>query len=75
MDDQDLSDQTSSPTPRALEPLSEADEDEILVEDHAEDDAGETNAVKKQIQPVKPSDQDIDCVARSMRPLLVSRLV
>ena len=41
------------------ESLSEAGEDETMIEDHANEDTGETSAVKSRIQQVKPTDQQI----------------
>ena len=43
------------PHERPLEPLTETDGDET-----GDDDAGETSAVKSKLQPMKPTDQEID---------------
>ena len=46
------------PRERSLAPLIGTDGDETMM-DKPGDDAGETNAVKSKIQPLKPSDQQI----------------
>ena len=45
-------------TLKSPERLNEADEDETKIGDHADDDAGGLGAVRSNIQPVKPSDQE-----------------
>ena len=47
------------PRERSLEPLTETDVDETIVDNPVDDDAGETGAVKSKIQPMTPSDQEI----------------
>ena len=44
---------------RSLEPLTETDRDEKMMDNPGDDDAGKTSAVKSKIQPLKPSDQQI----------------
>ena len=44
---------------RSLEPLTETDGDETLMDNLGDDDAGETSAVQSKTQPMKPSDQEI----------------
>ena len=41
---------------RSLEPLTETDGDETMMNHLGDDDAGETSAFKSKIQPMKPSD-------------------
>ena len=47
------------PHERSLEPLTETDGDETMMDNPGDDDAGETSAVQSTIQPMKPSDQEI----------------
>ena len=47
------------PNERSLEPLAGTDGDETMMDNHGDDEAGETTAVKAQIQPMKPSDQEV----------------
>ena len=47
------------PHERSLEPLTETDGDETVMDNPGDEDAGETSAVKSKIQPMKPSDQEI----------------
>ena len=54
------------PSARTLEPLTETDGDETMMDNPGVDDAGDTtSAVKSKIQPTKSSDQE-DCFTRSM---------
>ena len=45
------------PHERLLEPVTETDGDETMIDNLG--DAGETSAVQSKIQPMKPSDQEI----------------
>ena len=47
------------PHERSLEPLTGTDGCGTMMDNLVDDDAGETSAVRSQIQPVKPSDQEI----------------
>ena len=47
------------PNERSLEPLTERDGDETMMDNHGDDNADETSAVKTKLQPMKPSDQEI----------------
>ena len=52
-------DRLARPQERSLEPLTEIDGDDAMMDNPGDDDAGETSAVKSKIQPMKPSDQEI----------------
>ena len=47
------------PHERLLEPLTETDGDETMMDNLGDDDAGKTSAVKSKIRPMKPSHQKI----------------
>ena len=43
----------------SLEPLTETDGDETVMDNPGDDDPGETSAGKSKIQPIKPSGQEV----------------
>ena len=47
------------PNERSLKPLTETDGDETMMDNHGDDDTGETSAVKSKSQPMGPLDQEI----------------
>ena len=48
------------PSEKSVEPLTKADGDDTMMENHGDDDAGETSAVRSKIQPMKPPDQETE---------------